>query len=566
MERVRRYKDSLFVSLAIAAAALLGACDNPVDMLDEVRVEVMKGNDRFLEVVDIRIPVDSNNLFSPTGTIEIDFDRDIDLTTVTPETVAIIDESGTSVTYPDVGVSYVEAARTLRVRVHPYLGINKPYTLRVSGVRGADGSAINAVPLRSLRTKDVLAGAITELSGTDSYAGYTRSSAVNVKMEVNEFCSYIKYVLSSSNGTKQYSSSWFARPADDNFTLSNFDVLEQLGVPDADGLISLSVSFYGNNTAADEGSQPGTEDTATIIMDRVYPAAPSVPDLSATTDTGISNSDNITNKGNNSRNPIVFSGTAETGSTVRLKNGADTIGTAATTKFGAWNMNVTYGEGTYSIYATATDRAGNESVPSATLPITLDYTRPIAPACSLSVPTYIGRTTAGLVKWSWVSGGSSDSSGRYRYAWGAAPTGEGSADTSLSIAADGAYSELYVQEQDRAGSWSVSETTDAVTISPCIPLSGQTYIAETISSANRIAWRPVASADAYRVQMRSSRLGIWTSWSAWAEIAVPYITSGTNPTRVIIQWRVQYRQSGIWHDHPSMPEYWSFNTFVFVFP
>ena len=88
MERMKK----VLAAVVIAASLLVfSTCDNPVDMLAEVEVKVMQANDRYLEVENILIPVDGTGLFNPTGTIEITFDRAIDLGSVTPSTVIIKD-------------------------------------------------------------------------------------------------------------------------------------------------------------------------------------------------------------------------------------------------------------------------------------------------------------------------------------------------------------------------------------------------------------------------------------------------------------------------------------------
>jgi hypothetical protein len=92
------------------------------------------------------------------------------------------------------------------------------------------------------------------------------------------------------------------------------------------------------------------------------PAAPSTPDLDAADDSGISDTDNITNVTTN----LTFSGTAEAGSIVNLYaggTGGTLLGTATATG-GTWTIEVTsMAAGSYSITATAQniDGTGPES-------------------------------------------------------------------------------------------------------------------------------------------------------------------------------------------------------------
>ena len=105
-------------------------------------------------------------------------------------------------------------------------------------------------------------------------------------------------------------------------------------------------------------------------------AAPSVPDLVATSDKGASNTDNITNV-----TRPVFTGTAEAGSTVTLLDGTTVIGTGKATIAGQWTITAsTLAAGTHSITATSVDAAGNPSVASASLSVSIDTTVPATPS------------------------------------------------------------------------------------------------------------------------------------------------------------------------------------------
>ena len=91
MERVKTPRVPALAALCLAALfiALASTCDNPIDLTEAIQVEVMQANDRYLQVEAITIPVDIADKFSPTGTMEIRFDRAIDLSTVGPESVII---------------------------------------------------------------------------------------------------------------------------------------------------------------------------------------------------------------------------------------------------------------------------------------------------------------------------------------------------------------------------------------------------------------------------------------------------------------------------------------------
>ena len=95
-------------------------------------------------------------------------------------------------------------------------------------------------------------------------------------------------------------------------------------------------------------------------------SAASVPDLSASSDTGASNSDNIT-----SDNTPTFTGNAEASSTVELFAGSSSLGTKSVDSSGNWSFTVdssaAFSDGSYAITAKATDAAGNVSNASSAL-------------------------------------------------------------------------------------------------------------------------------------------------------------------------------------------------------
>lgn len=124
----------------------------------------------------------------------------------------------------------------------------------------------------------------------------------------------------------------------------------------------------GNNLPAGE---PATDQTYTV--DNTAPSAPSTPDMTAATDTGSSNTDNVT-----SNTTPTFTGTAEANSTVTLSSDVNgNIGTATADGAGNWSITVsTLDEGAHDITATAEDVVGNVSSASGALAITIDTIAP----------------------------------------------------------------------------------------------------------------------------------------------------------------------------------------------
>jgi CSLREA domain-containing protein len=109
----------------------------------------------------------------------------------------------------------------------------------------------------------------------------------------------------------------------------------------------------------------------TVTVDTTPPNKPSKPLLDPASDSG----DTLDNKTNDST--PTFTGTAEAGSTVKLFEGANQIG-STTASGGNWSItSSTLTNGTYSITATATDLAGNTSSASDAQSVYIDATPPV---------------------------------------------------------------------------------------------------------------------------------------------------------------------------------------------
>jgi len=130
----------------------------------------------------------------------------------------------------------------------------------------------------------------------------------------------------------------------------------------------------------------------TIIIDTTPPNIPSIPDMTSVTDTGLSNTNNITND-----TTPVFTGSAEAGSTVTLSSSVSgTIGTATADAGGGWSItSAPLSEGSQTITAAATDAAGNQSSASGGLTVTIDTSTPSASVAVSANPTAGGTVTGG---------------------------------------------------------------------------------------------------------------------------------------------------------------------------
>ena len=143
---------------------------------------------------------------------------------------------------------------------------------------------------------------------------------------------------------------------------------------------TLRLDLKGSGTGIQNGSSVGIASGytagSTYTLDHTAPVAPSTPDMSVGSDSGISSSDNIT-----SNSAPTFTGTAEAGSSVTLydTDGTTVLGTATATG-GNWSITSSVlSDGAHTLTAKATDAVGNISAASVGLALTID-TSFIAPA------------------------------------------------------------------------------------------------------------------------------------------------------------------------------------------
>jgi hypothetical protein len=151
----------------------------------------------------------------------------------------------------------------------------------------------------------------------------------------------------------------------DSYTFSDGTDLSYAGI--------MVTDVAGNTSLA-------TADVTGIKQDTVAPAAPTGLALAPASDSGVSNSDRITNV----KTPTI-TGTAEAGSTVTLYDGTNVLGTATADSGGTWSITsaISLADGTHSLTAKATDVAGNTSPDSTALSVTIDTTGPTTSAVTV---------------------------------------------------------------------------------------------------------------------------------------------------------------------------------------
>jgi hypothetical protein len=159
---------------------------------------------------------------------------------------------------------------------------------------------------------------------------------------------------------------------DGTFTLDKTQLTTVAGKALVDGNYTLHL------IATDEfGNTSGNYDVAFTLDTTI--TIPANLKLDTASDTGASNSDNITNI-----NTPIITGTGDIGATIKLTEGSNILGQTTVGNDGKWQIiSTALTNGTHALSAIATDIAGNISTASIPLNITIDT---ILPALTLSSP------------------------------------------------------------------------------------------------------------------------------------------------------------------------------------
>ena len=514
MERMKSLKTLGLVGLAFITAILFTTCQNPISLFEEVKVEVMKANDRVLNVESVYIPMPEGT-FNPTDTIDIRFDKEIDLPSYgeiwkyvrISKTTGV--GAGESIEYQGEGVQYIPSTRTLRIQVRPYLEANTEFILEIDNLVSAAGNyQILEKGQEIFRTSNILVGSIVSVSGTDgtSLAGYTTGALVDLVMHVNSPFSGLEYryeIYIADPLTMVHSSIWYARPTipvDGQFTHSDLNLV----LPPAsqeDGPIELLVKFYGRSTAVQE--KEGIAAEASIIMDQLPPTAGSLVVNGeaeyATTDTVSLSFSTAPADDTSGVASMRYSNDGTTWSTWEDYSAAK-----------SWSLLSDAGgsttEGDRLVHYQIRDKAGN--IASGQSGIYLDLTPPVAPVVS-----GLTLTNSTAHEWTWVSGGGGN--GTFRYQLNGISDHDWVQTEILSYAAADLVPNtphiLYVQERDDAGNWSASASWTVVidTLPPAPPLvSGP---ATTNILRPLWTWSSGGNGGNGSFQYRLGTVGSWTA-------------------------------------------------------
>ncbi|MEX0283995.1 MAG: Ig-like domain-containing protein [Paracoccaceae bacterium] len=209
-------------------------------------------------------------------------------------------------------------------------------------------------------------------------------------------------------------------------------------------------------------------ETVTILDDDVI--VPSIPDLVASSDTGVSDSDNITTDAT-----PTFTGTAKPLDTVTLLANGAPVGSATADGSGDWTITAsTLPTGNVTITARASDGAGNESSPSAGLSITVDTAAPAAPSIT-GITTDTGTAGDGVTSDNTLTyNGTAEANASVALFLDGAPLGTAQANGTgawsfaAPTLADGTYT-VTAQATDLAGNTSAVSTGFPVTVDTAAP-------------------------------------------------------------------------------------------------
>ncbi|MBR7748505.1 DUF4347 domain-containing protein, partial [Undibacterium baiyunense] len=319
-----------------------------------------------------------------------------------------------SVTTPPIGTYAIGQALNFTVNFNEAVNITGSPTLNLNldiggtvAVNYASGSGTNAITFSYIVTSgnadtngvslantiNLNSGTIKDLAGNNAPLSLTGiGSLTNVLIDgiAPTVTSTNRVSSASTNATSVQYTVTFSESVTGVDT-SDFTLTTTGGVAGTIAAISGSGTTYTvtvNSITGDgtmrldlKNSGTGIADAATNViatgytsgqvytLDTTAPSAPSTPDMTAGTDTGISNTDNIT-----ASTTPTFTGTAEPNSTVKLydTDGVTLLGTGAADGAGNWSItSATLTNGSHTIKASATDAAGNVGVLSSGLSVSI---------------------------------------------------------------------------------------------------------------------------------------------------------------------------------------------------
>jgi uncharacterized protein YbcV (DUF1398 family) len=251
---------------------------------------------------------------------------------------------------------------------------------------------------------------------------------------------------------------------------------------------TLRLDLNGSGTGIQNGSSvaisAGYTTGQTYTLDHTAPSITGAPDLSASSDSGSSSSDDVTN-----HTSVVVTGSAESGSTVTLydTDGTTVLG-STTASGGAWSITTsTLAEGGHTLSAKAADAAGNVASAPGTLALTVDTTAPssvilgtttvaVTGAGSGATIGTLSATDATTVTYSLATGNGTNDADNGSFAISGSTLSVGGAALSA-----GTY-HVYLAATDAAGN--VSNVAETITVANIPSVSSIERVSATAVSAS----------------------------------------------------------------------------------
>ena len=384
-------------------------------------------------------------------------------------TVNIVKAGGVAVT---AAQSLVDALQYKNTSASPTAGIRTVTLTSISDNGGTanGGVASTSSAISSTVTVTAAAPTVTNVTSTTANGAYRAGDIISITVQFSAPVTVsgtpqLTLETGATDRTVDYSGGTGTSTLTFAYTVQAGDTAADLDYSSTTALALNSGSIQAGGTNAililpAPGAAGSLGANKAIVIDTTAPSPPEAPDLTAASDSGTSNTDNIT-----SDSTPTFTGTAEAGSTVTvISSVSGTLGTTTADGSGNWSYTVAIplSDGSHTITATARDAARNTSAPSSGLTIIIDTTAPSAPTVSTSspssdnTPTFTGTAEAGstVTVISSVSGTLGTT------------TADGSGNWSYTVAiplSDGSHT-ITATARDAAGNTSVQSTGYPITI------------------------------------------------------------------------------------------------------
>ncbi|SEN49346.1 protein of unknown function [Duganella sp. CF517] len=288
------------------------------------------------------------------------------------------DQSVTGVGASDFALT---ASGTATGTIASVSGSGATYTVTVNGI-GGDGTL--RLDLNASGTGIQNGSSVAIVGGHTSGQTYTLDHTAPAAPSAPAMSAGSDSGASPTDAITSNTTPTFTGTAEANATVNLFDGATQVGTTSADGGGNWSITSgaltVGSHTltarTTDAAGNASAAGGALAVVIDTNANAPAALALAGASDSGTVG-DGITNNAT----PTI-SGTAEANADVTLfdTDGLTVVGTATANGSGAWSTaTATLGDGAHTLTAVQTDRAGNISIASAGLSLTIDTLAPAAP-------------------------------------------------------------------------------------------------------------------------------------------------------------------------------------------